>query len=502
MAATKHDALLLPPSEDIFLNELILSLPESERAGVLEELEHDAVVQRTKRLVDELATGVINEFEIPESRTLFLAALRGVKLKQISAAELATLHIFDSAIRTLYISPRVYLRYYFLNADKGITNSVYHFPIPNDQELPNRITHLHYNTIICPNYNNLSISDLPWRMQKPLVYRFFSFTEAEWTIFCEIMENSPPLERTYRVAHAPESGCWSDLIANIQKVLKCMRTLDRYAVSTAGLHFENVMVIPSFTMFQAALNAKAQTLKRIPVQLIPTYGIINLDHYAELKTQGKIALTLYLPEKDSELRYKEDRGSFRSTIDGHPYETAFAGAIHDVYHAMREMAMSERVAKARMRLAQIALSHPKNKINEDHRSIYEILVDGELIYSYPPEVDTMFEPDYRAPTAESFGRIFTTASMAGALHPELKRLFIQDMVQNKSFWHELFDLGRADLLDEDKLIYDDIQRHLNAKRLKFSPSRAISNLGFLSVHRRRIEEKTCPAASQPSLHMD
>lgn len=194
--------------------------------------------------------------------------------------------------------------------------------------------------------------------------------------------------------------------------------------------------------------------------MIPTYGYLEEEYYARLKRVGKIALAMYLPEKSVELRYQPDRGKFRTNIDGHPAETAFAGTIHDVYHAMREMAMSENVAKARMRLAQIARYHPKNKPDPANRAIDTILIDGELIYSWPPTDDTIFEPEYRALTSESFGDLFYTNTLKFVLHEDLKRAFIEDMVVYKEEWRNQFQLGKSDLREMDQIIYEEMEIQL------------------------------------------
>ncbi|STX52337.1 Uncharacterised protein [Legionella busanensis] len=264
-----------------------------------------------------------------------------------------------------------------------------------------------------------------------------------------------------------------------------MRVLDWLVESKDnGLIEEKIMLVPSFSMFQAAINAKAKNLGREPVELIPTYGYIEEEHYTNLKAFGKIAMSLYLPEESIYKRYNNSQGKFRTDIDGHPQETAFAGAIHDVYHGMREMAMSENVAKARMRLAFIAKNHPKNKMNSQSRPVSEILVDGELIYSYSPETDTIFDPEYRPARAESFGDLFYNTALKFSLHEDLKHAFIEDMVLNKEAWQEQFRLTKSDLRKEDQVIFDEIEleqlRKLEKdKESRFGFIKAINKFGFL-----------------------
>lgn len=488
MTFAKQDASLMPSNDDLFYDELIRSIPETERASVLKALDSDVIAKRADQLKQQLFTLQTVGQNLSESRTLFLAALRGVKLKQISAAQLATLHILDSAIRTLYTNPMMYLVYKYVDANSQATINTNVCCLSGSKGIPSSMKRFPYKLTVLPK-ENILVVDLPLRMQKPLVRRFFNLTDSEWAVFCNEMDKAPESEQCYHVLNAPEAGCWSNITFRIQKLLKCMRVLDWMVDSkNEGLLEESIMVVPSFTMFQAALDAKAHTLARNPVQLIPTYGYIEAEHYAELKASGKIALALYLPERKEEERYQPLVGNFRTRIDGHSCETAFCGAIHDVYHALREMAMSENVAKARMRLASIAKTHPKNKMNPCGRAVDEVLVDGELIHSYPPHMDTVFVPEYRSEQADVFGMIFYVDTVKRVLHEDLKRAFIEDMVSNKQLWLEQFGLSQSDLLADDQSIYDDIQteqlKRLNVHDGAFGTVQAMSEIGFLADHRK------------------
>src|SRR3990167_7815338 len=110
--------------------ELIRSLPHDEHTDILFGLNSRAVVERAELLCSEL---VSNDhtigLKLDESRTLFLAALRNLKFGKITAAQLATLHIFDSAVRTLYTQPCMYLIYNYV-VDNGVqrTNNIFALP--------------------------------------------------------------------------------------------------------------------------------------------------------------------------------------------------------------------------------------------------------------------------------------------------------------------------------------------------------------------------------------
>ncbi|BCA96257.1 hypothetical protein TUM19329_26180 [Legionella antarctica] len=476
-----------PPQLNInYYEELVKSIPGKDRDSLFNELESLSIRQRAEKLCEELASEQCVGLDVSESRTMFLAALRNLKYGKMTAAQLASLHLFDAAIHTLYINPIVYLTHkYVEDSNLKITNNL--FEVTNMKGMPTSVKKYQYNSLILPK-ENMSLSGLPQRMQKPLMQRFFNFSDHEWTLFCEEMNKAPVTEQFFQVLIAPSEGCWSSIVASIQHHLKCMHVIDwLISVKNGDFATENIMLVPSFTMLQEALNVKAITLGRKPIKLIPTYGYIDEEPYQLLKASGVMPLTLYLPEQDIQKRYNSFVGQFRTEVDGHPIETAFGGAMHDVYHAMREMSMSESVAKARWRLVHIAKHHPENQLNANSRPIDETLADGELIYSYPLEKDTMFHPDYRVGYAQKFGDIFNMSNIKYSLHEELKRAFIEDMVVNRAIWSKSFNLGREDLNKPEREIYDELMTQKTstsiqrpAKNPTYSSAQTISEIGLLA----------------------
>ncbi|WP_176713829.1 ankyrin repeat domain-containing protein [Legionella jamestowniensis] len=468
-----------------YYDELVKSIPEEDRASVLSELESLPIRQRAEKLDKELAANEWIGLDVSESYTLFLAALRNLKSGKITAAQLASLHLFDSAIRTLYIDPLVYFIHKYVDADSKLARTCNMFALTNMRGMPTSVKRYQYNTLVLPP--NMSISDLPQRMQKPLMQRFFNFTDSEWIFFCEEMKKAPITEQFFQVLIAPSEGCWSGIVSSIQKLSKCMHVLDWWSpVKGGGYQVENIMLVPSFTMLQTALNAKGNTLGRKSIQLIPTYGYIDEVSYKLLKASGVMPLALYLPERAIHKRYNSE-GKFRTEIDGHARETAFGGAIHDVYHAMREMSMSESVAKARWRLVHIAKNHPKNQLNSNSRPIDEILADGELIFCYPLDKDTMFNPEYRVDYAQKLGDLFYISSIKYSLHEDLKRAFIQDMVMYSQTWLKSFNINREDLYEIERKIYDELSSQKTSAIEEKSPgnhshnsAQTLSKIGLLA----------------------
>jgi hypothetical protein len=96
----------------------------------------------------------------------------------------------------------------------------------------------------------------------------------------------------------------------------------------------------------------------------------------------------------------------------------------------------------------------------------EILVDGELIFSYPAHIDTTFCLERRSASAQIFGDIFYETSLRPALHEDLKRAFIEDMVVNKQLWEEEYQLDASDLREEDQKIYREMEHQLSQENRK------------------------------------
>lgn len=431
-------------------DEIINSIPVSERGEVLYELETASVCDRAKSLYIELSQSQIDkvlnvaDLNLSESRILFLAALKSLKEGSISVGQFASIHILDAAVRSLYINPMLYLTYFFVDDAKNPVFLKKTFPIDASEGMPQDIFKFRYMPIIT--------SGQSFPVQESLIQRFFNFSDSEWIFFCSAMHEVPDSEKFYYVLRYPELGNLSSIMPRAQSLLSCMQILDWPVETAYGVIISKVMLVPSFSMFQLALNAKARTLNRSSLELVPTYGYIAPERYAELKSMQKIATVLYLPEKDFSLQYKNYIGRYRVDVDGHPFETAFGGFLHDIYHAFRELVIAENIARARMRLARISSSHPHNKFYANKIGVDTILIDGELIFSTPS--DTIFNSNLRPSVAQKFGDIFYVSSLCGALSKKLKFTFIEDMVVNQALWQKEYGIGKSDLVEGDQGVYE------------------------------------------------
>lgn len=216
-------------------------------------------------------------------------------------------------------------------------------------------------------------------------------------------------------------------------------------------------------MFQAFIDVKTSGVRET-VELLPTYNRLEENDYAAVKITGQIPISLYFPEKSIFNRYSVHNSHFKGEIDGWPYEGPFASLLHDIYHALREIQMTEKIATARFRLALIAqasAADSKKKFKE-YQLVSNKLIDGELIFSYPVKdllenrILNIFKSLHQK--SEKFGEIFYCYTLKSILSPKLKKIFIEDMVANKNEWQYNFGIDVADLCEEDQKIYRAINK--------------------------------------------
>lgn len=392
------------------------------------------------------------------SRVIIVTALKALNMKLISVKQMATLHILDAAIRDFITHATSFLYHEFLENGK-IQRQINALTISHHQNLiPEPTIQLHYTDNAIPK--GITPDQIPERlrlMRLPVLKRFFALTDHEWTRFCTLMNKNVSSEQQFHLIHTSTFGCLSNLIAKVQEVIKLCHTIEiPQKMENGHIFVTNVTAVPSFSMFQAVLKVKAETLGRKPVKLLPTYYLLSPEDYARTKKDEGIPFALYFPEANPRVRYSRDNPRFKAKIDGWGHEGPFAALIHDFYHALREMAMTENVAKARFYLAEIAKKHKYDRINSDSDTISNILVDGELIFSYPENKDTIFA---QLNHNQKFGELFN--KLEDSLHKDLKVAFLTDMVINKERWKHEFNLGRDDLLEPEQELYDILMRIFN-----------------------------------------
>lgn len=408
-----------------------------------------------KNLANRINQGECVCANAAETRNTIVTALKAYNLGYLNLEQIATLHIIDGAIRDLVSHPTSVLYHKSVDNNGRVKSSTHTYFIANSNTIPAKLNTYKYNIVILPS-DEIEIDQLPSEMQYPILQRFFAFTDGEWNRFCNIMAQKPLSEKNFTLLCHPEFGCWSGIASQVQKAVHLCHPVSILLKTDADFIEEKKMVVPTFSMFQAALEVKAQSLELETQKLIPTYYHLEPKDYRKTKQNVGIPLGLYFPEISISQRYSLSNPHFKAEIDGWKDEGPYASILHDFYHALRELAMTKNISKARYYLAALAEKHPLDRKDfSSERRVSNILIDGELIHSHPPIEDTIFKR--RPNRAQSFGELFYTLSLKQHLHPKLKEAFIENMVLKKNYWEKEFHLGREDLLDEDKKIYDQIR---------------------------------------------
>lgn len=449
---------------------LIRSIPEYERNALLKTLDTQSVERKANDYWHAIKTRNENPIAIisqtTDSRSVFISALKCLQQGKISVAEVASLHIWDAALR-MYCGQDQMSRicYEFILNNETIRTTLIADPVTGSGR-PSNLTYIGYsvtNRMVSPG---LGRDD--GTCDAPIAKRFFNLTDREYAEFSAIMKDAPLTEQSGILIVIPHEGCLSTLIHKVDEVIHVGSPLTIYQIDNSNeAHPVKVILAPSFTMLQAVLDVKAKTLRNKPVTLVPTYYRLTEEDYTTLKLGRQIALGLYLPEQSSHLQYSLNNRRYVGEVDGHGMEFPYAVIRHDFYHALRELAMTENVATARWRIGAV--------IND--RSLDTKIADGELIHSHPRCLDTTFKK--RNSHAQSFGDIFNLLK----LNPSQKKLVVSDMVMHRDEWSENFNITRQNI-PNDFLLYHEISEKLYPPDL-VSPDKCLS---LASMDDQSLEE--------------
>ena len=436
---------------------LLHALPDDEKKQL--EAEKSAIIDQE---VNGFAFSINNCYPVlvintDLARRVTLTALKALERGLITLNQLASFQLLDSALRDLVTHSTFYqVRKVVIHGKLERYTSACTPDRVDDNELRKYIGDVikqySYDTILKIDSDLLS----KWESMPtlPLLQSFFNFNNDQWKAFCDILKDKPKSEQMYYTVNAPCIGCWSAIVTRIQEIIHPLQVQRIFIKHSEGIMTESLMLVPSFSMLQAFVDVYAQSNGRKPPQLLPTYYRLGDKDYARVKTSGQIPISLYFPEASKEIRYQWSNPQFKGEIDGFDGEGPFASALHDVYHALREMEMTEQVRDACYYLANLAEHHPKNSIDEHTKPVSDTLIDGELIlghFKVPVFKSNNLEAN---PFDFKFGDIFYFRTVKGRLHEDLKKDMIKDMVVHPQRWKEHFGLGREDLREAEQQIYD------------------------------------------------
>lgn len=371
--------------------------------------------------------------------------------------QLITSLIFDAAMSDLVRAPRIFAYRTIVN-NKGIVERFSSsFDLPPISSNVQTCSYLDNSKI----ETNCLISDKPILSfdengLTPILKRFFYFTDIEWEKFGEIVKEFPLSEQKFQLIPVPEYGSWSNVLRHIQKVTHLFNEVQVFTTpANQNIIFnQKMMPVPSFSMFQAFIDIKAESLGRETLKLLPIFNPLNQKQYFKLKFGGNIPVGLYFPLNNKYKRYSTQLDpNFLQMIDGWQNEGPYIFFLHDIYHALREMQMKPEIVLAITRIADL--------LKDRDFTLYTKLLDGELIFSYPKsDGSPLKEHSYH-----SNQKICDIAN-----HIEQKTVFINtlviDILQNKEEWKESFGISKESLCDthlQDYLLQEkNIQSYGNA----------------------------------------
>ena len=412
---------------------LLKFLPTEEKKALSRDLrlasKKDAV-----ELAGRINKGENVAWDGDKMRQTTVLALKALKMNLITLEQLASIHLIDGATRDLVTHP--YLFYTF----EGERSYLPMGKFANHER----------GTKVNFPYNSIVDQD----GYEPALKRFFCMTNKEWKGFCSAMESAPFSEKRFYLIPEPEHGTWSAIVPGIQNITKLCHPITPREKFTQSLDTYNFVVVPSFSIWQHALNEKISSLgQRKPPRLQPTYGLSEEKDYLRERDK-RMPLALYFPESDPLKRYNNENEEFRRNIDGFKKEGPYAASIHDVYHLLRIGSVPKNITDALAYMVEITQNHSDDQISSKSKAIYDLLADGELIYCCPPKLDTCFDRDPGQPK-DCFGDILEHETLISS-YP-LKEFILKDMVLNKAMWRKKFQIGKEDLLSEEQEIYTAVE---------------------------------------------
>ncbi|MEC7839298.1 MAG: hypothetical protein VX777_04585 [Chlamydiota bacterium] len=411
---------------------LMGSLSETDRKCV--EASFKSVTQnQLSAFVDVIKEGRFHKFRKEEEMyTNNVMALLALQKGLLSVNQVATMLFCDAAVTTLISHKLSYFHFQRVENGKDIRSTT----VSEGsfcQSDPSEIRYESYKYLGLGNdvSKDKVVTIFGEEFCKPILQRFFGFSDILWRKFCEKLESEEisDSERFFYINTIPKFGCWSGIVSEINEVLsKILQPQFLISQLDSGkLLKEKVMITPSFSMYQLFLDVLSTFCSLRKIKLVPTYGLSGQNFYTNLKVAGQVAVSLYFPEKKSWLAYDFENPDFKVKVDGWVREGTLAVIIHDIYHSIRELWFTESCSIMRFFFAEIA------RALGDEQTCYQ-LIDGEVLTQ----------------SQASIGNIFNT------IKPEerVKNAMIQFMVDEALTLGRDYNIGRNDLEESDRKLYD------------------------------------------------
>lgn len=209
-------------------------------------------------------------------------------------------------------------------------------------------------------------------------------------------------------------------------------------------------LIPSFTMLKTLFSLLS--LRNGPcVTLVPVFGQLSADEVESMKAVRQTPLGLYCPENLSANRRRQSNWQFMKITDGYNNVGTFQFWVHDIYHALREMAQKDPYAYARSRLASLLKVHPRHDYLTTN---IQQFLDGEINSTSEPGKLYHFPKVPFAGILEPYKNIPDYHVWNDYVHDT----FMEDFVSNQADWRRNFQVTTKDLSSDQKHHYRKVKQ--------------------------------------------
>jgi hypothetical protein len=249
-----------------------------------------------------------------------------------------------------------------------------------------------------------------------LLRQFFNFSKDDYVDFLHLLGFKPASERCFHSFRLPlgDVFTWSPLYHQMCRRLDCWKPITQDSTIYYGLK-PQIFVLPSFSMFEAALQVRYGAHA---VALRFALGTPSSESWNEK------VIHLSLPGVDLPCQVNDEYGG------------QMIVTLYDLCRAWRYSGIYNDDKKAIERIMQVVTEALKKRASAELSKVLCGLVDGELH-------DSVLKK-------QPFGTLFQAAIWTKAT----KQLVIQEMVDNASYWESTYGIGRRDLLDDEKKLYD------------------------------------------------
>ena len=330
------------------------------------------------------------------------ALIGHLKRGDVTAAQVASICLLYQGIEQFIKARSCIMSYEFPGTPTTIVQN-YYLQIPDQPPYPELRT--------------LSILE-----NKDFIQKYFSLTDCGIERLLGYLEPSPDSEKYYHTIELPLGSFYSWSPGN-QRVMDIMKFLYPVEVGPSALLDgvkKHVMVIPSFSIFEACAKA---LYENNAIRYVPLLGVCTKATISFFKHQDKRVLHVGMPQIPVPVE-----------ADNH-YFGPYLYSVHDFYHGLRDAELTPADRRAICHIVDRIFSR---EINEKTEKISWDLDDGEHYFKN-----------------QHFGYLFDSARKI-PWDDAHKRVVLTDMALLSDFWKAEFHITPDKLLPPEKEIYDSI----------------------------------------------